>query len=74
MILPNKNIILSRSLLGLGLPVLKNLATHETVSSLWSKVRSEKINTFEKYVLVLDFLYLIKVIDIKGGLIFKCHD
>jgi hypothetical protein len=74
MILPNKNIILTNSLLGLGLIVLNYLNAKETTSSLWSKVRGEKINTFEKFVLVLDFLYTVKLISIDDGLIHKNND
>jgi hypothetical protein len=74
MILPNKNIILSNSLLGLGLIVLNKLHSKETVSSLWLKIRGEKINSFEKFVLVLDFLYTLKLIEIKTNLITKTND
>lgn len=74
MILPNKNILLPNSILGLGLIILKNLSVKETVSSLWQKAKGERINTFGKYILVLDFLYTLKLIDSKSGLIFKRND
>lgn len=74
MILPNKNIILSNSLLGLGTIILKKLNHKETVSSLWSKTRGGKINTFEKFVLVLDFLYSLNLIKITDSLICKTND
>lgn len=74
MILPNKNIILSNSLLGLGLIILKKLNSKETVSSLWSKTRGEKINTFEKFILVLDFLYALNLIKLSDNLICKTND
>ena len=74
MILPNKNIILSNSLLGLGLIILENLNAKETTSSLWSKVRGEKINSFEKFVLILDFLYTLKLVDINNGMVHKNND
>lgn len=74
MILPNKNIILSNSFLGLGLIILENLKHKETVSSLWVKTRGERINSFEKFVLVLDFLYAINLIDCDENLISKKHD
>ena len=74
MILPNKNIILSNSLLGLGQIILENLNARETTSSLWSKVRGEKINSFEKFVLVLDFLYTLKLININNGMVHKNND
>ena len=74
MILPNKNIILSNSLLGLGQIILENLNARETTSSLWSKVRGVKINSFEKFVLVLDFLYTLKLVDINNGMVHKNND
>ncbi len=74
MILPNKNIILSNSLLGLGQIVLGILNNKETVSSLWLKTRGEKINTFGKFILVLDFLYTLKLVKITDNLISKTND
>jgi hypothetical protein len=72
MILPNKNVTLRYSLLGVGSKIIFELKTPQTVTSLWEKVRSyEEINTFEKYVLSLDFLYMIDVIEMDKGLISK---
>ena len=74
MILPNKNIITSRSLLGLGSIILDQLKKQESVSSLWVKVRGSKINTFQKFILVLDFLYTLNLIDKNNNLIYKKND
>lgn len=74
MILPNKNIILSNSLIGLGVIVLQKLTTKETVSSLWLKARGEKINTFEKFVLILDLLYALNLIRLENNLVSKLND
>ncbi len=75
MILPNKNIYLRNSLLGLGALVLDNFHDSDTVSSLWERVREgTEINTFEKYILSLDFLYTLKVINIKSGVLIKKND
>lgn len=72
MILPTKNIYLSNSLLGLGAIILENIRKTDTVSSLWERVHMDNgINTFEKYVLSLDLLYVLKAINIKGGIIIK---
>lgn len=74
MILPNKNIYLRNSLLGLGALVLENFHKGDTVSSLWERVRKDTvINTFEKYALSLDLLYMLKAIDTKSGVLIK-HD
>ncbi|HEY4800302.1 MAG TPA: ABC-three component system middle component 6 [Bacteroidia bacterium] len=70
MILPNKNIILQYSILGSGSIVLKELLKPETVSSLWEKLKDKReIQSFEKFVLTLDFLYSINALEINNGLI-----
>lgn len=72
MILPNKNIYLRHSLLGFGALLLEEFQKGDTVSSLWERVRkSTEINTFEKYVFSLDFLYMLQVITIKDGILIK---
>ena len=72
MILPNKNIYLRNSLLGLGAIILEKLHRGDTVSSLWERVRNDtEINTFEKYILTLDFLYVVKAVDIKAGILIQ---
>lgn len=72
MILPNKNIYLRNSLLGLGAIILEQIHRGDTVSSLWERVRTvTEINTFEKYVLTLDLLYLLKAVDMREGILIK---
>jgi len=75
MILPNKNIKLEYSLIGVGKVLLFYLTSAQTVSSLWEKVKLQKeITSFEKYILTLDFLYTIKVIDFDGNILTKQND
>jgi hypothetical protein len=70
MILPDKNILLSQSLLGLGAHLLSKLKSPQTVSSLWEKVRkSGEINYYEKYILTLDLLFMLNLIEFDGGLL-----
>ena len=72
MILPNKNIYLRNSLLGLGALLLERSRDGDTVSSLWERVRKEtEINTFEKYILSLDLLFMLKSIEVKDGIFLK---
>lgn len=74
MILPNKNIKLSHSLLGTGAIVLEEIKSGQTVSSLWEKVKSyNEIQAFEKFVLTLDLLYALNLIVINDGLL-KMND
>lgn len=73
MILPNKNIGLSDSLLGLGASILNDFEMNQTLSSLWERVKNSKdeIN-FEKFVLVIDFLFMLDLIQLTSeGILIK---
>lgn len=80
MLLPDKHIKLSESLLGLGSFLLGILRQPRTVDDVWSEYRKARENgfypahhTFENVVLALDVLFAIKAIDVTdNGLIRKC--
>ena len=76
MILPDKNIRLENSLMGMGALILSELGRSETVSSLWEKVKTgTPINSYEKFILTLDFLFLLNLIEFREGLLVKVnHD
>ncbi len=70
MILPNKHITTSQSILGLGGYILTVLESPQTIEELWQDLEktlgSPKFpskHTFENMILALDFLYLIHAID-----------
>lgn len=70
MILPNKHLGLSRSILGQGAVLLENLREPRTVSSLWALVRARPdFITFQRFTLALDFLYLVGAIEWDDGLL-----
>ena len=70
MILPNKDIMLRYSILGTGTLILRELKNPQTVSSLWEKIRNiDEINNFEKFFLILDFLYMMNLIELEEGLV-----
>ena len=70
MILPTKTCSLSNSLLGFGTVVLDSLNSPTTVTSLWEKIHNEDQQiTFEKFILTLDLLYLLSVIEFDQGLL-----
>jgi hypothetical protein len=70
MIMPDKNIVLQYSILGSGSIVLKELKRPETISSLWEKIKERReIQSFEKFVLTMDFLYALNIIEYNNGLI-----
>lgn len=70
MILPDKSISLSHSLLSMGSIILSELRVPQAVSSLWEKARAhEEIKSFEKVILTLDLLYMLGLIEFDGGII-----
>ncbi len=72
MILPDKNLSLKSSLLGAGYFIIRELSRPQPVATLWERSRKYKgINNFEKFVLVLDLLYLVGIVSIEKGLIVK---
>jgi len=72
MILPSKHISTRNSLLAVGAMIIDRLEHPRTVTSLWSDVSSiPEVATFERFVLVLDLLYIIGAIEMEEGLLHK---
>lgn len=73
MILPDKNLRLQNSLLGVGSALLPMLNVPQSVSELWDKARTQQEHTisFEKFVLALDFLYTVELVEIRDNLVRK---
>ena len=70
MILPDKNLRFSHSLIGIGATLLHELRTPQTVSSLWESVNTnESIRAFEKFVLGLTMLDGLGLVTYKDGLL-----
>jgi hypothetical protein len=68
MILPTKHIDILDSLIGVGSILLHKLTQEYTVSSLWDEVRhNEHVATYERYILTLDLLYLLGLIELRNG-------
>lgn len=73
MILPDKNIKLEYSLLNCGALVLESLEVPLTISALWEKLKQQKVFVgYEKFILTIDFLYIINGIENENGLIRRC--
>ncbi len=80
MILPDKHISVSESLVGLGGFVLNSLVRPTTIDDLWSAY--SKINntdqfpayhSFENLVLAIDFLFALGAVDQdSSGRLFRC--
>nr|VFJ51766.1 MAG: hypothetical protein BECKDK2373B_GA0170837_103424 [Candidatus Kentron sp. DK]VFJ63402.1 MAG: hypothetical protein BECKDK2373C_GA0170839_11078 [Candidatus Kentron sp. DK] len=72
MILPTKHIDLQHSFLGAGATLLQHLQSPRTVTGLWDRVRANsEINVYQRFILVLDFLFAIGAIDYVDGLIIR---
>ena len=72
MILPNKYVRDSETLLGVGSILLSNMADENSLSVLWDRVKkSPNIGNYERFVLGLDLLFLLGLIEIKEDKIIK---
>ena len=75
MIMPNKNITVRYSLLHCGALVLTALKSSDTISSLREKTKNqEALSSYEKFILTLDYLFIIGAITLRDGLIERCSN
>ena len=79
MLLPDKHIKVAESILGLGSALLGLLDRSKEVDELWSQFSSINDSelypahqSFDNFILALDFLYLVGAIEIREGEITKC--
>lgn len=74
MILPDKNIKLEYSLLNCGALILEELESPLTISALWEKVKEQRAFVgYEKFILTIDYLYMINCIYDINGLVGRCE-
>ncbi len=72
MILPDKHTTIPYSLLGQGGAILKALDRPLPPRALFDRVsRQSTLQTYERFLLTLDFLYLIGCLDLNNGLVRK---
>ena len=67
-ILPDRNISLENSLLGIGAVLIENLDKPKSVSQLWRDCPLQ--TNYDVFILALDFLYIIGAVEIEQGLLF----
>ncbi len=71
MILPTKGVAPDRALLSVGADILRDLGEPKTVSRLWAELRNRNEKTleisFDWFVLALDLLYMMGVIEHVAG-------
>lgn len=73
MILPTKYINEPDSLLGLGAIILKELNKNgENLSTLWDKLKDNpNIFNYKRFILTLDMLYILGLINFKNNKIIR---
>lgn len=70
MILPTKHISADQALVGVGAVLLEQLGRPQTVSGLWEQARDvDCVGTFERFILGLDFLFIVGAIKWSDGLL-----
>lgn len=75
MILPSKVVDIDKSLIGIGSVIIQLLKNPLTVSRLWEATKKRmEINSFEYFILTLDFLYVIGAVSLKNGRIYRGRD
>ena len=72
MIAPDKYISIDASLIGVGAAMLRQLPGPKTLTALWEACRGvPDIRTFQRFVLALDLLYLLGIVDLESGQIVR---
>ncbi|MCY4259594.1 MAG: hypothetical protein OXC91_04950 [Rhodobacteraceae bacterium] len=80
MILPTKHIRTERAIIGIGGELLALMDEPMTVSRLWNEVRARRTVAtpatpidYDWFVLALDFLFLIGVVECQQGLVARAE-
>jgi len=72
LILPTKHISVEHSFLGVGALMLQHLKKPKTIVALWNEMRPlPTVGTFQRFVLVLDLLYMMNAVTLEDGLIVR---
>lgn len=80
MILPTKHLPEDRTLLRIGVDIVSQLGEPQTVSRLWSLVKKKRsgrgshdILTFDWFILSLDMLFALGLIDFSKGTLWRIN-
>ena len=66
MIMPSKYVREEEAIIGVGNILLQHIKGSINISSLWENVKTNHaVVTFDRFVIALDFLYILGIIDIK---------
>jgi hypothetical protein len=70
--MPTKHVPLRSSLLGQSTVVLQRLQRPKTISTLWEQVRDTgEMKSYERFLLALDLLFILGVVEFDKGLLRK---
>ena len=70
MILPDKSVMPANSLLGVGALILNKLDSPQTISYLWETLKNKVNVSFEKFVLALNLLYILNLINLEHSMVY----
>lgn len=72
MIIPSKHLKESEALIGVGSTLLSQLSSDRSLSELWENVKGvSNIGNFERFVLGLDLLFVLGLIELKADRVIK---
>lgn len=78
MILPSKHLPEDRALLSVGAAILRHLSRPVTVSALWERMLLDRAEMrrppplrYDGFVLALDLLFLMGVVELHDGLLIR---
>lgn len=67
-LLPTKYTPIDSSLLGVASLLLGSIASNDTVSTLWDRVRGlPQVRTFDRYADALTLLFAARIVDMQHG-------
>jgi len=69
MVMGNKIFNVNETLLANGAIVIKHLQKDEKIDNLYQKIKQEKDISFKKFILTLDFLFIIDKIELQKDII-----
>lgn len=74
MILPTKHVPLTKTLIGMGADILSRLDHPITISKLWYTVSEiPEIGTFGRFTMILDFLFLLGLVEYSQDKLRRVH-
>ncbi len=72
MIMPNKYVQEGDALIGAGAILLSRLTSEQTLSDLWDRTKNfTHINNYERFILTLDLLHILGLIEFKENSIVR---